>query len=165
MFYNSQTCLLIGLLITMSVGCTLLAAPPGMFIKIFLFFCNSCFTELVSWALCISANKVFPVNPGVAGSRKWLLQSSWSSLTHDFIIFSSSVFLRNNVLFLRKNHANHLAGILKVSVRSRYVSLLIRFACVLYHCLLIRFSSFLVSINLLDNSFSIIENIALTNQN
>ena len=36
---------------------------------------------------------------------------------------------------------------------------MIRFACVLNHSLLIRFPSFLVSINFLYNSFSIIENI------
>ena len=74
------------MLITTSSGCTLLVAPPRMFIKTVLFLCNSCFAVLVYSSLCISAKRIFPVDPEVAEFRKWLLQSS---LTNDFIIFSS----------------------------------------------------------------------------
>ena len=69
------------------------------------------------------------------------------------------VFLCNNILLLQRNSANLLVDMFKVSTCSGYVSLMIRFACVLNHHLLIHFPSLLVSINPLYNSFWIIGNI------
>ena len=68
-------------------------------------------------------------------------------------------FLRNDISFNQQNPADRVADILKVSICSRYVLLMIRFAFVLNHHHLIRFPFCLVSKNLLYDSFSIIGNI------
>ena len=98
---------------------------------------------MIPWSICASL------------SLSMILREVWI-LTYEValeLFCKAWGSLRNDILFLRQNPANHLAEIWKVSTCSGYVLLMICFACVWNQHFLIHLPSFLVLINLFYITF------------
>ena len=89
--------------------------------------------------------RLFEVDvPRLVSQYFWVKFGYW--LTKFSGVFCEAwFFLRNDISFNQQNPADRVADILKVSICSRYVLLMIRFAFVLNHHHLIRFPFCLVS--------------------